>query len=124
MPSEELKPKGLTGFLVRHKYVFTMLAMANFALVMKFYSQEQMKLAIFLLGTGIILLTFKSHLIQRDGESIVKQIEQWLFEFAVILIFSGYSSAEFNPVFGASALVLGVVCLLIFLLLAMRNIIN
>ncbi len=124
MPGKELKPKTLTGILVRYKYVFTMLAMADFALVMKFYSQEQMQLAMFLLGVGLILLTFKSHLIQQDGKSIVKQIEQWLFEFAVILIFSGFSSADFNPVFGAAALVLGVVCLLIFLLLAVRNIIN
>lgn len=124
MPSEEMKPKVLTGLLVQYRYAFTMLAMAIFALMLKLYAEDNLKLAYAALVVAIALLLFKSHLIQRNGKSIVKQIEQWLFEFGVILIFSGFSSASLNPVFGASALVFGVLFLLIFLLLAIRKIIN
>jgi len=124
MPSEEKKPFTLSGFMAQYRYAFTMIAMAAFALMLKLYAEDNLKLAYFALLVALSSLTMKTYLVQQNGDSIVKQIEQWLFEFGVILFISGFSSTSFNPVFSACALVFGVLFILIFLLLVMRKFFN
>lgn len=124
MPIEEMKPKNLVGFLVQYRYAFTMLAMAFFALTLKLYAEDGLKVANLTLAIGIILLTVKARLIIKSGESIFKQVEQWLFEFGIILIITGFSTTNMNTVFSAVSLFVGFVFIIMFILLVMRKILN
>lgn len=109
--------------LQRYKFIATILAMTCFSLFISSYLSGHVKLALFWLLAGCVLITSKLVFLLTAGkfEEVTEQFLQWLFEIGIVFTVSGFSSVSASPVFGSIILLLGIVCILGFGLLVLKN---
>jgi hypothetical protein len=107
----------------RYKFIATILAMTCLSLFISSYLNGHVKVAFFWLLTGCVLITSKLVFLLTAGKfkEVTEQFLQWLFEIGIILTISGFTSTSASPIFGSIILFLGVLCILGFGLLVLKN---